>query len=279
MRRFISVLFICSLGSAAFFWAWLNYPAVRNWSSDFLPRKKFKTLEIRYSAENIMKSHKRNLLKDSEHNFLQPTLIFHPYLLMEVKYTKAQHKTGEGILLWSLIDGEMVINTSSWEKTHGFKDCIKANADKDDFKIINALSSNNGFMDRESLCKYLNVEDEILDIWLDNCRRKNLIVQNGNNIRLHFASPKLKVIPETKINQWLVTKVHKKAIRIPQKYRQSQIETIAKAAFGNDFAIRKTTEIFLPVHSIQVENPDNSQMTTYWNALNGKKLATSYYLE
>jgi len=48
---------------------------------------------------------------------------------------------------------------------------------------------------------------------------------------------------------------------------------------GKDFAIRKTTEIFLPVYSIVVQNPDGSQMTTYWNALNGKRLAQSYQLQ
>jgi hypothetical protein len=64
---------------------------------------------------------------------------------------------------------------------------------------------------------------------------------------------------------------------VKKRYRSSQIETIAKAAFGNDFAIRKTTEIFLPVYSIVVQNPDGSQMTTYWNALNGKRLLAPPY--
>ena len=66
---------------------------------------------------------------------------------------------------------------------------------------------------------------------------------------------------------------------MPKRFRTSQIETTAKAAFGNDFAIRKTTEIFLPVYSIVVQNPDGSQMTTYWNALNGKKLSASFHIE
>ncbi len=277
--RLMSVLVVCLFASLTFFWIWINYPIVRNFTLDNLHKKNLKTLEIRYSADNIMKLHRRALLKDSEHNFLEPTLFFHPYLLMEVKYTKSQSKTGEGVILWSKVDGEMVINTNLWEKTHGFTDCIRAGADKDDFKIINVLSSNNGSMDRESLSKYLNVEDEILDNWIDNCKRKNLIVQNGNHFRLHFQNPKFRIIPETKINQWLVTKEHKKALRIPQKYRTAQIENVAKAAFGNDFAIRKTVEIFLPVHGIKVQNPDGSQMITYWNALNGKKLSKSYYIE
>jgi YD repeat-containing protein len=30
---------------------------------------------------------------------------------------------------------------------------------------------------------------------------------------------------------------------------------------------------------ITVENPDGSQMTTYWNALNGRRIEKPYHLE
>jgi hypothetical protein len=179
------------------------------------------------------------------------------------------------MILWGLVDGEMVINTGTWEKTHGFTDCIASNATRQEFKIINALASKGGSWDREGLSKFLNIENNILDTWVDACRKKSLIVQSGNTYRLHLQNPKLQVIPETKLDQWLVTKSTKHALRVKKRYRSSQIETVARAAFGNDFAIRKTTEIFLPVYSIVVQNPDGSQMTTYWNALNGKRLATS----
>ena len=94
-----------------------------------------------------------------------------------------------------------------------------------------------------------------------------------------MQNPRLSVLPETKIDQWLVTKPSKNAKRITKKYRAYQIENIAKAAFGSDFTIRRTKEIFLPVYSIVVKNPDNSEMTTHWNALNGKKLSQSYHIE
>ena len=79
--------------------------------------------------------------------------------------------------------------------------------------------------------------------------------------------------PETKIDQWLVSKPVKNAKRLSKKLRSSQIESVAKAAFGNDFTIRRTSEIFLPVYNIVVQNPDGSQTTTYWNALNGKRFS------
>jgi hypothetical protein len=276
------IVYVVSSFVLAFFvlaWVWFNYPEVKTYAYDFLSKKKFNTLEVKYSAESIMEIHKKDLLKDASHVYLEPHLTFHPYLLMEVKYNRSQEKTGEGIILWSMIDGEMVINTNSWEMTHGFKDCIGSGADKDDFKIINALASHSGSMDRDALSKTLNVDNYDLDQWIENCRRKNLIVQTGNNFRLHFQNPRLQVIPETRIDQSIVTKSDKSASRISKKYRSSQIEGIARSAFGNDFAIRKKTEIFLPVYSIIVQNPDGSLMTTYFNALNGKKLSQSNHID
>ena len=67
--RFVS--FITSLIFAIFIlsWIYLNYPEARSVFSDISARKKFNTLEVNYSAESIMDIHKKELLKDSNHNF------------------------------------------------------------------------------------------------------------------------------------------------------------------------------------------------------------------
>lgn len=269
-------LLVIGLGG---FWSWIYFPGFRSKVEDFLSSGTFQTLEVRYSADAIMEAHRKELLKDNEHVFLEPTLKFVPYLLMEVKYNRSHEKTGEGVILWGLVDGEMVINTSTWEKTHGFTDCIASNASRQEFKIINALAARGGSWDRDGLSKFLNIENSLLDSWVDSCRSKSLIVQNGNSYRLHLQNPKLLVIPETRLEHWLVTKSTKHALRVKKKFRPSQIEGIAKAAFGNDFAIRKTTEVFLPVYSIVVQNPDGSQMASYWNALNGKRISQPFTID
>ncbi len=276
MRRIFLLLFTLILGLGCY-WAWNFVPSVSAKIEEFLSADTFQTLEVRYSAESIMEAHRFELLSDKAHVFLKPTLKFIPYLLMDVKYMRSQDKTGEGVILWGLVDGEMVVNTSTWERTHGFTDCIAANATRQEFKVMNALSSRGGAWDRDGLSKFLNIENHILDSWIDSCRKKSLIVQTGNTYRLHLQNPRLMVIPETKLEHWLVTKPTKQAIRVKKRYRPTQIEAIAHAAFGNDFAIRKTTEIFLPVYSIIVQNPDGTQMTSYWNALNGKRLTAPPY--
>lgn len=231
----------------------------------------FHTLEIRYTADHIMEAHRAQLLTDSNHTFLAPSLHFYPYLLMEVKYSSREHRTHEGCILWSMHDGEMVTTTSTWEMSHGFEDCINAGVDRNDFKIINALAMHDGHMSRKELGHHIHVESDILDRWIDSCKKKKLVVQYGNDYRLHFQTPKLKLIPQTILDRHLVTQPYKNALRQPKRYSRRQIEKIANLAFDNDFTIRNITEIFLPVYRIDVQNPDGSILTTYWNALNGKK--------
>lgn len=269
-----SILSLCVAGYGLW-WVSGNNPDVKTKVEEILDMGNFHTLEVRYTAAQIMEKQRGRLLKDSRHRYLDPVLEFYPYLLMEVKYTLTDDKTHESVVLWDLSDGEMVINTKNWEKTHGFGDCIHADTTSHEFKILNILAKKGGTVDREGLSKTLNVEHEILDGWIDSCRRKKLIVQSGNNYRLHLENPRLRTIPETRIEEWLVTKPYKNAIRLPRHFSTSQIERVAKAAFGNNFAIRKTTDVYLPVHSITVQNPDSSVHTSRWNALNGQRLSSS----
>ncbi len=271
--RSVTLLMVALIVGLGAFWSWVYLPGFRSKVEDYLSGGTFQTFEVRYSAEAIMEAHRKELLKDTDHVYLEPKLKFVPYLLMEVKYNRTHDKTGEGMVLWGMVDAEMVINTNSWETTHGFSDCIGSNASKQEFKIINALAARGGSWDRDGLSKYLNLENHILDGWIDGLRNKSLIVQNGNQYRLHLQNPKLQVMPETRLDQWLVIKSTKHAERVKRRYRPSQIEATAKAAFGNDFAIRKTNEVFLPIYSIPIQNADGSVTNTYWNALNGKRLS------
>jgi hypothetical protein len=272
MRTLFSVLLLCTAGYSAW-WMVNRHPDMKTKVEEILDVGHFHTLEVRHTANQIMERHRRELLKDSRHRFLDPVLEFYPYLLMEVKYTIQDDKTHESVVLWDLSDGEMVIDTKDWEKTHGFGDCIFADTSSHEFKILNILSRKGGIVDLDNLSKALNVEHEILDGWIESCRRKKLIVQSGNNLRLHLQNPKLRTVPETRVEEWLVTKPYKNAIRLPRRFSSSQIERTAAAAFGQNFAIRKTTDVYLPVHSIVIQNPDGSVHISHWNALNGKRLS------
>ncbi len=239
---------------------------------DHLSYENLHTLESRFTAGQLMDTHRKTLLKSDEHRYLEPKLRFHPYLMMDVKYTTLTQQTGEGIILWDMVDGEMVINEKNWEKTHGFGDCINSGIDKSEFKVINILAQKGGSLDRDNLSKNLQVESEILDHWIESCRKKKVIVQAGNGYRLHIEKPKIFVLPETKIQDRLSTKTIKSVEKIVRKFSEQQIRRIAYAAFGQDFVIRSYKKVFLPICTIKVENPDGSIQTSYWNTLNGQEM-------
>lgn len=256
-------------------WLWDSFPPLRAFVEEKITTKEFHTLEIRYTADEIFAAHKQELLRGKEYTLLEPKVTFYPYLLMEVKYILDQNSTGEGLLLWGLMDGEMVIDVSTWEKSHGFEDVLNTKADKDEFKILQTLADNGGTIDREQLYHKLQVDPDVLDHWIENCRQKKLLVIAGNKLRLHFHNPRLKITPETRLDEYLVTHSTKSVTRTKKKYTPSQISKLALIAFGNDFAIRKMSEVFLPVYTLSVQNPDGSILTTYWNALNGKRMELS----
>jgi hypothetical protein len=255
---------------------WEQNPAFKEIIQTYVENGEFLTLEARYSADQIMQSHQQELIPDQQYTYQDPTLKFYPYLLMEVKYTQSNGRTKEGVILWSMVDGEMVMDTDSWEKTHGFEDAINAGATRSDFVLINLLAKYRGALSQPRLQKELNLDDAAFQQLVDSARKKYLIILRGNEVALHFQNPNFLVAPQTRINQWLVTKPYNHALRVSKRYSQRQIEKVAKAAFGYDFTVRSSKEVFLPVYSIEVLNPDGSVLTSYWNALNGSRIDNKY---
>jgi len=277
MRWLFTLSILSSIGYGAW-WMSDTKPEIKTKVEDILNMGSFHTLEIKYSANQIMESHRRELLKSNRHKYLESQLKFYPYLLLDVKYVVSD-KTEESVMLWDMCDGEMVLSTRAWDKTHGFGDCILANTDRHEFKIINALAKKGGACDREGLAKTLHIENDVMDIWIDSLRKKKLVVQLGNRYRLHLEEPSLRSLPSTMLEERLVTQPCKHSERVSRRFSLGQIEKISQAAFGTDFAIRHTKDVYLPVHCIVVQNPDGSIHTSLWNALNGKRISYSHSLD
>lgn len=277
--RFLSTLIVLgALGYGAYY-VNNSQPELKHKAIEMINTGTFHTLEARFTARQIMENERLTLLKDTEHRYSEPSLRFHPYLLMEVKFTNPSFQTEEGIILWDLIDGEMVLDTRSWEKTHGFADCINAGADRYEYKILSTIAENGGKADRQSLMTSLNMETHLFEAWIDRARKKKLVVQHGNHYRVHLHDPLVNVRPSTLIADPLVTKSSKHNERLNRRYTPSQVKKAAEAAFGSDFAIRTTRDVFLPIYSITVQNPDGSLHTSHWNALNGKQITHANLIE
>lgn len=275
--RFVVILVVClALVGIGGWWFWNNNNDFKNVVSRYVEKGEFQTLEARYTPQQIMDAHFRELLGDDSHHYLEPSMKFHPYVMMEIKYA-ADKKTREAVILWSLVNGEMVLNTDNWEQTHGFEDAINAQATNDEFKILNAIARNGGFRSKEDLLADLQLDANVINPWIDSAMDKHLITRKGNILLLHFENPKIYVTPQTKFSRMLVSKPYNSSQRVSEKYYPAQIEKVAKAAFGNDFSIRHMIEVYLPVYGINVENPDGSIATTYWNAVNGQMINPKYY--
>lgn len=272
MIRLLFSLMVLAAVAYGGYWAWNSRPEVRRFVEQHVQLQEFRTLEARYTASQITEKHKAVLLPTSNHKIHQPQLLYYPYLLMEVKYIGAGSRTHEGVILWGLEDGEMILNTSTWEKTHGFEDCITSKADANDFKILLLLSQQPRGMTRLQVAEALHVAVDLAEGWLAKAQRKHLVVYQDDRYLLHFEKPHIALQPETRLEQQLVTKPSKQAVRIPKRYSLAQIRKLTAAAFGDDFAIRNTQEVFLPVYSVEVQNPDGSIATTYWNALTGQQI-------
>jgi hypothetical protein len=233
--------------------------------------EEFRTFKIRHSAESIIAAHQKELLSSPESNLEDPKLIYYPFLLMEVKYTQdSKNKTAEGVLLWGLCDGEMITDTSKWEKTRGFEDCIIANVKGEDFAVLRELHRLSGKASREQLCQKLEESD--VEGAIDNCITKKLIVEEAEALRLHFENPHFETMPETHCNEFVVSLPKQPPFIAKKRYGASTIEKFASTAFGAHFAIKNSKPIFLPVYEIAVHNQDGTFLKTYWNALNGKRM-------
>jgi len=274
MRKLKILLGLAVLGGGTYLW--YNDSPIKDAFSQYIENGEILTFEAKYSPEQLIENNRRLLLGDNQRTLKDSSLKYTPYLLMDVKYIQADKKTREGVVLWGMVDGEMVLNSDTWERSHGFEDAINAGATQQDFKIIHILAKSKGYLSKDEIRRDLQLDSDVIDPWLDSARQKHLIVQKGNDIQLHFEDPRIPSIPQTKFKQWIVSKPYNYGQRVGKKYSRSQIEKISKAAFGQDFTIRNAKEVYLPIYSIEVANPDGSVMTSFWNALTGERINPSY---
>lgn len=270
MRWGLVIVFIAVIGIGG----WLAYtrvPTLENWLQE-KGSSGVATLEIRVTPEEIMEAHRTELIKTQAHTYLEPELDYAPYLWMDVKYAKSSDNTVEGIALWDLVEGELVLDGNTWEKTHGYEDCLLAKADAIDFTILNAVAEQGGTVLRETLYQICGMDSHLLDRAITNCQKKKLLLVKGDLLRLHFNCPKLASVPLTSLSEGFVSAPGRIFHRESKRYSLSQITKLAENAFGTDFTIRRTKEVFVPIYTISVQNPDGSVLKTKWNALTGKRL-------
>lgn len=240
---------------------------------EYITNQQALTWEQRVSPEGLMEQHKTELLGHplGQKSFQEPRRLYAPYLLCEVKYTK-ERKSREGLLLLSLLDGEMVVGTDPWETTHGLKDCLEAGISSEEFLLLRLLAKRPDGVPLEDLQKEMKLEKEPFGVLVTGLRQKHLLVQKGPLAQLHVQEPRFAVIPESKIAQRIVLKPLTDGQKIPSVYSKASVRRMAQAVFGEEFKVKNTREIFLPVIRLQVTNPDGSTYATDWNGVTGARM-------
>lgn len=256
---------------ALVFWLWFQIPLWFVSALPSLPYQEITIFEPRHTPEEVMQSEEGQELFNESEEMSDASVEMYPYLLMEVKYLRGE-KSLESTVLWSLKKGEMLLDTTTWEMTHGYYDCLIHNARAEEMAVVKALVNKGGTLDRESLLKAIHRDGEQVDNWIHNCMKKQLIVQTGNIYRLHLQNHKLAQEPRSKINTSLKKRnlAFKKVI-VP-KYSPRQIMNLAHDAFGSGFSIRRKQLVYLPVYSIMITYSDGSSATSKWNAHTGRLL-------
>lgn len=273
--RFYLFLFILIVVGGGYLWK--EQQAIENLKDNllsYIDNRDILAFEVKHTPEQIIKAHYPELVSQDDASWQEPTLKYVPYFLLDVKYTE-DLKSREGVLLWGLVDGEMVLNTTTWETTHGFKDCLECQATRNDFRIIQALARHPHPTSIDNLQKELQVERDTLNLWVENAKFKHLIVQNGPLLQLHFENPKLLVVPQTQINSQLVSTPSANTKKVSAVYNRNQILALVKAAFGEDVKVRSEQIVYLPVYNFKSTKQDQ-MYSADWNAVTGLQIYPYY---
>lgn len=273
--RFISTLITLAALGYGVLWLGKHHPEVGEKAFSFISSRPSIALQPQFTPEQVIELHSRLLTKSRAVIQGNPHITYIPILLMEVKYADTSYTTGEGFLLWDLSDGEMIFNINTWQKSHGLADCIRANATKQECKVVALMAKKGGQLGRESIRKGLHIDGDLIDQWLDDCRQKKLLVPSGNGYRLHMQDPKFPTSPVSIVDTQLTTYSTKKAEVASKRFDASSITSFAEAYFGSDFAIKNADEVLLPIYAITTESYDGRMKTYFFNGLTGKELPSN----
>lgn len=271
LKRIFSLLFFAACGIGGF-WAYRHADMIRGMTIDKAFDDTIETFETVISPDDLLAKQGR-LLSTKQHTFGPVALLFSPHLLIQGKYSPDGRSSHPASMLWDLTDGELVLDTNSFDHTQGFADCLSSQVNADDFRILHLLTRG-GPSSKESIIHDLGIDDAIVCDRLESLRRRHLIIINNDIVRIHVESPLLKIDPITSVTRPFVHRqVPNRGSLMSTRYSRQELESLVKAAFGPDLAIRSSRLIYVPIYEVTVNNPDGSIRKTYWNAVSSQNVS------
>ncbi|CCP92432.1 hypothetical protein L2BCAN1_00574 [Chlamydia trachomatis L2b/Canada1] len=201
-------------------------------------------------------------------------LLFVPHVLMRVRFSGEEDKRAgshEGAMLWSLSNGEMVLNTGSWTYSKGFRECLMLKAGKQDVQLMQVLAGMGGSASREVLSQALSMRNVRADRVIRACQKKKLIFTHDNLIYSHFQQPQPIKGCMTVFNSspvWLAKPKGSTVCSVV--YPEDRIQNLVEMIFGDNFFILSSEQIHVPVYKVSIAASDSSVRVEYINAITGK---------
>ena len=187
------IVFIAAIFSSVVFWEKIPYShSIKQFAVDYgielfekssqLVRKisgneRLCVFERRVSEEQVLAM----FAKDKA----SAELLFVPHILLRVRVAGEEDKrigSHEGALLWSLSNGEMVLNTGSWAYSKGFRECLMLKAGKQDVQLMQVLAGMGGSASKEVLSQALSMRNVRADRVIRACQKKKLIFSLSKDV-------------------------------------------------------------------------------------------------
>ncbi|ANH78469.1 hypothetical protein [Candidatus Chlamydia sanziniae] len=203
-------------------------------------------------------------------------LNFIPHTLMHVRFSKEEPGkkhviSQEGEILWSLVNGEMVLNTTTWACSKGFRECLLLHARKQDMQVMQTLASLGGAASKESLSQALAMRNIPAEKVIKECHKKKLIFTSNSYIGTHFQQLQPIQGCTTTLHTprvWLQKPRH--SMLFPAQYSEDRVCRLVKMIFGENFLILRNSIVYVPVYKVFLVSIDNSVRIEYVNAITGK---------
>ncbi|MEX1012873.1 MAG: hypothetical protein WDZ27_04185 [Waddliaceae bacterium] len=218
----------------------------------YVENKEIRSFELRYTLDEIATL--------QEEPFETLSLKYFPCLLLEVKYN-FNGTTLEDQILWSLTDGEMILNTQSWTLSHGFSELIQLGLNGEEVAALQDLTKS---------ASPLLAEESRFPYALSSLKKKNLVLETDGYYTLHMKDPFLSIPPRTRMLTPLVLRHYQQKEMFPKKFTTRQVERLVVDYFKPfQLAIKNTRVIYLPVAELKRKNSDDSFTIEYLNCLTG----------
>lgn len=207
-------------------------------------------------------------------------LMFVPHTLMQVRYPGDETtKKGttpvsqEGAILWNLVEGEIVLNTSSWTCSKGLRECLLLKAKTQDIRVMQTLAALGGSASKETLSHALSLKNIPADKVIKECFKKKLIFLKDNHVTSHLPQSHLIRGCTTVLQAQPVWLQRPKGSSIcTPHYSSEEVQKLTKRMFGSNFIILESSSVYMPVYKVAMKASDSSVRLEYVNAVTGKKL-------